>query len=232
MRLMLTALILLTSFSAYGELSKSTLQELKRLDQRNLKSELKQLVQAGHSPYGYREARKVIFEKIDNDNGEVCCVYSDNKCLKTRRLPNHTVMNIEHTWPQSLGARGIAKSDLHHLFPTDSQSNSRRSNLPFCEVEHVEWYGDGSQLGIDHRGEDCFEPPAEHKGDVARAMFYFAIRYDYRIDPEQERVLRKWHELDRVDQRELERHEAIVRHQRNRNVFIENPEIVELVQDF
>ena len=40
-------------------------------------------------------------------------------------------MNTEHTWPQSKGATGAAKSDLHHLFPTDSKANSIRGNHPF-----------------------------------------------------------------------------------------------------
>lgn len=141
-------------------------------------------------------------------------------------------MNVEHSWPQSHGARGTAKSDLHHLFPTTSSINSTRSNFPFCEVTQVKWAGEGSKMGKDVNGTTCFEPPAQHKGDLARAMFYFAIRYDFHIDEAQEKVLRKWSHEDPVDSFELERHKRIVDFQHNINVFVENPELIDDIADF
>ena len=217
---------------AHALLSRNQVNQLAHLSLNNLKSELHTLVSKGHDSLGYDRAKKTIFEKLDNHNGEVCCVYSEHNCMKVSSVPNHRVMNVEHTWPQSMGARGTAKSDLHHLFPTTSSVNSTRSNFPFCEVASVKWEDDGSKMGKDSSGVTCFEPPDHHKGDVARAMFYFAIRYDHTIDSAQEKVLRKWNHDDPVDSDELARHKRIVDFQHNINVFVENPELIDDIADF
>lgn len=217
---------------AHARLSHNQIDQLSHLNLKTLKSELHNIVAENHDSLGYDRAKEVIFKKLDNHNGEVCCVYSEDNCLRTSSVPNHKVMNVEHTWPQSHGARGTAKSDLHHLFPTTSSINSTRSNFPFCEVAEVKWEGEGSKMGRNDRGTICFEPPEHHKGDVARAMFYFAIRYNYDIDSPQEKVLRKWHHQDPVDKDELDRHKRIVDFQHNINVFIENPELVDDIADF
>ena len=235
MKLLILALTFLTlslSESAHALLSKNEVERIAHLNLPTMKSELRSIVSKNHDSLGYDRAKETIFEKIDNHNGEVCCVYSEDQCLKTSRVPSHKVMNIEHTWPQSMGARGTAKSDMHHLFPTTSSLNSTRSNFPFCEVSQTKWEGEGSKMGRNSKGTVCFEPPAHHKGDVARAMFYFAIRYNYDIDQDQEKVLRKWHHEDPVDSEELKRHQAIVKYQHNINVFIENPELVDDISDF
>jgi deoxyribonuclease-1 len=229
--LLCSLFVLVLSFEA-SALTKDESQKLLRLSKNQLKGELKRIISDNHNSIGYDRARDVIFEKIDNHNGEVCCVYSEEKCLKTTRLPSHKMMNIEHTWPQSLGARGTAKSDLHHLFPTKSDVNSTRSNFPFCEVVSAKWSGGGSKMGKDEHGTTCFEPPDEHKGNVARAMFYFSIRYNYPIDEAQEEVLRKWHHESPVDSEELLRHDEIVKVQKNINIFVVNPELVDAVADF
>ena len=36
-----------------------------------------------------------------------------------------------------------------------------------------------------------FEPPAEHKGNVARAIFYFSVRYKMKVTPTQEAFLKR-----------------------------------------
>lgn len=232
LNLVLSLLALLAISNAFARLPKGEVDRLSHLNLTGLKSELRTLVSHNHDSLGYDRAKETIFKKIDNREGEVCCVYSNAKCLRVSSVPNHKVMNVEHTWPQSHGARGTAKSDLHHLFPTTSQINSTRSNFPFCEVTQVKWEGDGSKMGKNANGTICFEPPEHHKGDVARAMFYFAIRYSYEIDSDQEKVLRKWNRIDPVDTDELERHQLIVRYQRNINVFIENPELIDDISDF
>ena len=219
------------SQSTFAQLSHSEIEQLSTLQEAQLKSQLRELISKGHQSLGYSQARKVIFEKIDNEDGEVCCVYSTHHCMKTRAMPSHKIMNVEHTWPQSQGATGTAKSDLHHLFPTQSRLNSTRSNFPFCEVAQIKFEGDGSKMGHNRNGAICFEPPADHKGDTARAMFYFAIRYNLNLTKDQEEVLKKWHKQDPVDEKELARHENIVRHQRNKNFFVLNPELVDLISD-
>ncbi|MCK9223770.1 MAG: endonuclease [Candidatus Muirbacterium halophilum] len=184
---------------------------------------------------GYTGARKAFFGEIDNVDGVVECVYT-GKTIKTSGIPNHTIMNCEHTWPQSKfgGAeKGTKKSDINHLFPTDSKSNSRRSNYPFGNVRKVTWQDGGSKLGTSDLGNfTVFEPRDEHKGDVARAMFYFAVRYTMAIDAHQENTLRKWHELDPVSEKEIARNAGVEEAQGNRNPFIDRPEFVDNIRDF
>src|SRR5690606_29294742 len=140
---------------------------------------------------------------------EVYCE-KDYKSPGPGRVPDNKVINVEHTWPQSkFGGRdrGMQKADLHHLFPTDSQMNSIRGNNPFGDVvrEKTTLKCQISKFGYNEAGQLVFEPPMNHKGNVARALFYFSIRYGLRIDRNQEAALREWHELDPVDAEEIER---------------------------
>ncbi len=184
------------------------------------------------SSVSYKDAKKRMFKTLDNRNGRVCSVYSDH-CLQTRKVPNHREMNAEHTWPKSRGAdRKPAISDLHHLFPCNSEVNSIRSSHPFCEVRDVEWTNGMSSMGTGGGRGKCFEPPHEHKGNVARSMMYFSIRYNKKIDSRQENFFRKWHKEDPVDQMEIDRNNAISRFQRNTNPFIDHPELVDFIADF
>lgn len=198
---------------------------------------------AGQKDLGYNGARTVMFgtiDDLDNDN-IVECVYtgrtatgvSDNGSASNQKL------NTEHTWPQSLGAVGPAKSDLHHLFPTDIDTNGARSSYPFGEVsskaqvfpQFVVEEGQ-SRLGMDSQGRTVFEPRSIHKGDVARAIMYFYTRYaldskcsvnlkNFRIE---QPILKKWNDQDPVDQAERDRNEAIYKAQGNRNPFVDHPE--------
>jgi endonuclease I len=185
-----------------------------------------------HSSISYRSAKDKMFKRLDVQDGKVYSVYS-NHSERSGRVPNHRVMNAEHTWPKSKGAKKKpAVSDLHHLFPCNSQINSVRSSFPFCEVHSVIQDHGQSVLGTDKFGTTCFQPPKEHRGNVARAMFYFASRYQMRIDPKQEAWFKKWHKEDPVDSSEVERNEAISRIQRNSNPFIDQPELVDFISDF
>ena len=92
------------------------------------------------------------------------------------------VMNTEHTWPQSKFStrflKDMQKSDLHHLFPTDSEMNNHRANLHFGNVISIknEQKCRGNKLGTQADGEMVFEVPDSQKGNSARAIFYFATR--------------------------------------------------------
>lgn len=197
-----------------------------------LKRELIRAAKYRHRSLSYKKSKVVIFSKLDNVDGVVCSVY-DDRCMRTRKVPNHRIMNVEHTWPKSKGAKTVpAVSDLHHLFPTDSEVNSKRSSHPFCEVRDVKWTNGLSSLGTSGRKGYCFEPPKEHRGNIARAMFYFAVRYNKRIDNREEKWLKKWHKDDPIDQAEIERNKKIIKIQKNTNPFIDYPEFVELISDF
>lgn len=200
-----------------------------------------------HHAVGYSAARKILFgpelfgEKVGNG-----LMVEDVYCGKRFHYKSvndvsnmHTKVNIEHTWPQSKFSRRFSKelqkSDMHHLYPTDSQANSRRGNFRFGEVSQGE--DDLNVQGCDasrfstHRGPK-FNPPDEHVGNVARSLFYFATRYDMEISQSEEMVLRLWHIMDPVDEDEIRRHEVIARYQNVRNPFIDYPELVDMIKDF
>ena len=60
-----------------------------------------------------------------------------------------------------------------------------------------------------------FEPPDDHKGDAARAMFYVAAVYGE----------------DAVDAKEKARNDAISTHQENRNPFVDVPALIDRLDD-
>lgn len=155
------------------------------------------------------------------------------------QIPDNTVVNVEHTWPQSRFTRkyptDMQKSDLHHLFPSDSEINSIRGNYPFGEVaqDKKDLKCPVSRFGATAEGRRvAFEPPEAHRGNVARALFYFSVRYDMAIDSAQEKALRKWHQEDPADVEEQARNDEIYKLQGNRNPFIDHPELVQKISDF
>lgn len=190
-----------------------------------LKKELLKLVN-NHVSVGYQRAQDLVFGDIDNRNGYVECVYT-GRLLKTNGEPDATNMNIEHTWPQSKGAVGIAKCDLHHLFPCDSKANGRRGNNPFGMVSGASWEEGGSRTDG-----DVFEVRKEQRGNSARGIFYFAIRYGLKITDAEEATLRAWHKADPVDELEKKRNDRVQNFQNNRNPFVDNPEFVDQISDF
>lgn len=194
---------------------------------------------------GYKGARKVLFGTLhlqeDNSGYYIKDVYCNKKIRKGKtrigpgQIPNHNVMNCEHTWPQSKFSsrfpRGLQKSDLHHLYPTDSNANSVRGNYNFDEVNGT-YVSDDCTASLTEGHGGNFEPPHEHKGNVARALFYFSVRYQIPIHHAQEVLLRKWHDADPVDNDEIERNNMIYNVQKNRNPFVDMPHLADKVSNF
>lgn len=182
----------------------------------------------------YSDATDFIFEK------DQCGNYSsEGDCY-----------NREHSVPKSwFNNASPMYSDAWHIYPTDGKINSYRSNNPFGEV------GSGassSKNGFSKWGKSVtpgysgtvFEPNDEYKGDFARTYFYFATRYQNRINnwggifvssyPHivqwQLDMLLRWNEMDPVSQKEIDRNEAVyASKQGNRNPFIDYPELVDLI---
>ena len=137
--------------------------------------------------------------------------------------------NREHLWPRSygIGDGGPDFTDLHNLRPCDVATNNSRGNR---------WFDDGGAAG-------SWEPPDYEKGDIARAMFYMAVRYDggeagvedleLAESPDAARAqfgklsaLIRWHALDPPDDAERERNGRVERLQGNRNPFVDRPALV------
>jgi endonuclease I len=172
----------------------------------------------------------------------VTCIYIgrslDHVTGTKAAFQNGKGLNAEHTWPQSKGAVGPAKADLHHLFPADAAANSRRGSFPFGEVTQATWAIGGSQLGTNASGQQVFEPRAQQKGDTARALLYFYTVYglDGRADTSnfrlEEETLKRWSQEDPVTATEVARNDAIQAVQGNRNPFVDHPEWVAAVGKF
>lgn len=178
----------------------------------------------------YSAATTFMFTELDKDpaSSEVECVYTGRRIVVGNDKPDATDMNTEHTWPQSLGAEQIpAKCDLNHLFPTDSDANSKRGNSPFGVVTGaVTWQEGGSKLGSGAAGL-VFEPRDVHKGNVARAMLYFAHQYGYALTAEEIALFKSWHAVDPVDDHEAARTLWIGAEQGSANPFVACPEMVD-----
>lgn len=194
----------------------------------------------------YDEARRILFGKLftqrDTKGTYVVDVYCKKKFYfrdvqEVMRMNER--VNTEHTWPQSKFSRQYSKdaqkSDLHHLYPSDSEANSRRGNYNFghvADIDDVLNVNDCDASHLSDRSGTIFQPPTDHRGNVARSLFYFATRYDLKIGPQEEQTLRKWHKEDPVDSAEQERHQAIAEIQKIRNPYIDHPELVEKISDF
>ncbi|MBR6247653.1 MAG: endonuclease [Muribaculaceae bacterium] len=148
-------------------------------------------------------------------------------------------------------------SDIYHLYPTDSRINNQRSNYPYGEcsggtrivttLDGVEYHGKGKLGTCTYPGYTgkVFEPDDEYKGDLARTYFYMAAAYNSLIGnwsspnllsdgarypiytPWTVEMLLKWHRMDPVSEKEINRNNAANELQENRNPFIDHPELAE-----
>jgi hypothetical protein len=208
-----------------------------------------------HKSLGYDTARKYLFGQIYLGQSmpgiyDVQEVYCDKKFtdadfggktnIGPRMYPvNGTILNTEHTWPQSRFTSrfdpNMQKSDLHHLYPTDSEMNSVRGSLRFGFVDQDSRILKCPQSRVGFRKEDhatVFEPPVNHRGNVARSIFYFSTRYQIKISAAEEAVLREWNKADPVDDFEKQKNDTIENLQGNRNPFIDYPELADHIQSF
>lgn len=168
-------------------------------------------------------------------------------------------INREHSFPQSwFDKRTPMKSDLFHVYPTDGYVNNQRSSYPYGECEggtrlsNDGYYGKGRLGHCTAPGYSgtVWEPDDEYKGDFARTYFYMATRYNTQIGswvnngtagtildgtsyPVYQswylNLMLKWHRQDPVSDKEIKRNDAAYDLQRNRNPFIDHPELVEYI---
>lgn len=212
-------------------------------------SELMERLAVAYAPrrsLGYDKGRDYLYSVIDNRDGILTGAYTgyEVRVSPTSSKPRQDAygqgINAEHVWPQSKGAKGAAKSDLHNLLPTRVRVNSTRGNNPFGEIPDSQtdrWFLKDIVLRVipsqnidgysESRGEQ-FEPREIKKGNIARAMFYFYTMYKAQADaadanffPSQRSVLCHWHNQDLADAEEAARSHAIAASpQGNENPFI------------
>lgn len=216
-------------------------QNIEHLTDGALKTALYNLV-TNHSSLGYDAAKGAIFTiaggGIDVVGGVIECIYTGITAAPDGTTAPGT-FNTEHSWPKSEGAdKEPATSDLNHLFPSDSSANSYRGNLPYGDTSCVSagscsWSIGGSAIGPVVGGADkVFMVRPSRRGDIARAHFYFSVRYQLSIPQAEEKWLRIWNLTDAPDQREIDRAGAIEGVQNKRNPFVDRPDFVEQIGDF
>ncbi|MEU4626455.1 endonuclease [Actinoplanes sp. NPDC023801] len=208
----------------------------------SLRSALHTIVSTGVTKLSYDgvwEALKVTDQDPANPSN-VRLFYSGVSRPKTLNGGATGNWNREHVWAQSHGDFGTVAgpgTDLHHLRPEDVTVNARRGNLDFDNGGSAVSGASGNYADA-----DSWEPRAAVKGDVARMLFYMAIRYEgddafanLEINnatgnsgvPYHGKLstLIAWHNADPPDAAEKARNQRIfASYQRNRNPFIDHPE--------
>lgn len=183
--------------------------------------ELRDLITTTHKKRTtYDELRYNTISKADaslNDSSKIVCIYSRKEV--SSKWDGGDTWNREHVWPQSTGwfKTSGAGSDLHHIRPETPSVNSSRGNKAF-----------GTKSGQ-------YLPVDEAKGDVARILFYLLTRYSesdsYKITAvaESMEMLLEWNKLDPVDALEKQRNRVCEDIQKNRNPFIDYPELADRI---
>lgn len=241
-------------------------QKVEDLSGFKLKTALKNLLKSTHNDRGYGALISIYFESdVDetyDGDGTIVDMYSESPnspdsydyaskreaCGSYRREAD--CFNREHIFPQgTFHKRYPMRSDFFHIYPTDGYVNGHRSNYPFGEVSNPEWTStNGSKRGINTYGSYrgvVFEPIDEFKGDIARALLYFATRYEDKVSSWNHPMLNgsrdvvysswfislllKWHKQDPVSLHESHRNQVGYKYQGNRNPFIDHPEWVEKI---
>ncbi|OBW40034.1 Extracellular ribonuclease precursor [Chryseobacterium sp. MOF25P] len=171
--------------------------------------------------------------------------------------------NREHAVPQStFNSNYPMYSDLHFVIPTDARINQLRNNYPYGIGNSTVHYTFSNTSKIANSAipnyiytNRVYEPINEFKGDIARMLLYFAVRYEDKLpvfnhstninpaidrspfdgtaerafDPAYISMLIQWHTQDPVSQREINRNNAVYAIQNNRNPFIDNPQWVNTI---
>lgn len=234
------ALCLIGAANPVLAVSEGSVPELSTLQNKELKKELRKIVIRDHrTTLSYTQARREIVGQLHMQSDRNGNFIHEVYCQKDyyMRGSDGGTLNVEHTWPQSRfsgSQKATQKSDLHHLYPADKDMNNRRANFKFGDVDgrSENLKCSESRLGLGRPDGPRFEPPDEHKGNVARALFYFSVRYSIPIDSDEEETLKSWNHLDPVDAEELERNDKIEKIQGNRNPFIDHPEYADRIADF
>lgn len=165
--------------------------------------------------------------------------------------------NREHSLPKSwFNEQHPAYYDMGHIIPTDGKVNGQRSNWPFGECANGTRLSKGSYVAKGKLGSSTFdgytnagtvfEPDDEYKGDFARMYMYMRVRYksmdmtydsgskmfndndaNYGMTNYSVALLMKWHRMDPVSKKEVDRNNGMQSVQNNRNPFIDYPILAE-----
>ena len=205
----------------------------------------------GHKEISYGDATWRAFRSTDvktvNGKDYWWDMYSNNLVS----TDGHSGMNIEHSVANSWweGVKNAAYKDLVHLNPSDATANNRKSNYPLGEVKDITWENGVTFVGKPKSGSGggssyVYEPTDEYKGDFARVFMYmfcaykdmqWGTRFTWMYDTSDplmfkawaQDLLLRWSASDAVSQKERDRNDGIEKEQRNRNPFIDLPDLAD-----
>jgi endonuclease I/chitodextrinase len=206
-RTLLSFLMSFAFISAFAQIPTGYYDGTAGLSGAALKTQLKQIITAGHVDHGYNglwtgyqttdrdniagisgyENDNTILDMYsENPNGAdpYTFTYGSNQCGSYSSEGD--CYNREHIVPQSLfNEQFPMKSDINFIRPTDGKVNGMRSNYPFGKVSATSYTSqNGSKLGTSasqgYSG-TVFEPIDAFKGDIARMIFYFVTRYETQL---------------------------------------------------
>ncbi|HPV15149.1 MAG TPA: endonuclease [Candidatus Cloacimonadota bacterium] len=209
-----------------------------------LQTALKALIST-NTNNSYNGAKAQLFQQLENHNGYVTCIYTGKEFNVGYNYTGSSDPNTEHVYAQSWfspSESSIKKADLHHLFPCEMRTNSSRGNLPIFTVAnhnnadvyytHTPWQ---SYRGQAYTGHTVFEPADQSKGNIARALLYFHVRYNDSLVQQYVNMLPElvvWSNEDPPDAHEITRNQGIYEYQGNRNPFIDHPEYVDRIWNY
>ncbi len=169
-----------------------------------------------------------------------------------------STIEIEHSVPKSWWGCDITHpdcpaKDLNHLYPADGSTNMSKNDNPLGVVSGTPTTDNGvSKIGsaiYDGYIGNVFEPANQFKGDFARSYFYIATAYEHYarkwdtskpenmmqnntypvFKPWAQTLLLQWHRQDVVSMKETTRNDQVYGIQKNRNPFIDHPELIEYI---
>jgi endonuclease I len=180
----------------------------------NLRAVLNTLI-SNYTFRSYDRARDVLQDSDEDPNNPNNIILVYNRASVLSRWDSGNTWNREHVWPQSYLLDAEQKADMHNLKPANPSVNSTRSNLRFVS-------GSGTH-GIVGGG---FFPGEEDKGDIARIVMFMHIRYNLNVSLVGDlNILLRWHDQDPVDAFESRRNDVIYNDTKNRNPFIDYPDL-------
>jgi len=254
MRHIITRLIMVLSCSVWAQ--GNYYQNALGLRDDSLRTALHDIID-NHNTFPYTssgtDTRDILkdTDRDPNNSDNVILLYSGRSVDADQEYNNGAGWNREHVWTKSRGNFGTSQgagTDAHHLRPCDISVNSVRGNRNFDDCAScVDVIDEGTDTGSDYDNVDwTFEPRDAVKGDVARMIFYMAVRYEGGGgDPDLEltdvlqpqgstqplhartSTLLEWHRNDTVDNFEMNRNEVVYGYQGNRNPFVDHPELAE-----
>lgn len=197
-------------------------------------------------------------DRNPENNNQVWALYREVPMAKLDQQVSSSIVgkwNREHIFAQSRGGFEVAMgdtadgigvytntsaattvdgvSDAHHIRVANGQENSSRNNKNFGNVASSTVYNGPSGT------------QGSWKGDVARALFYMAVRFnDLNVvngDPTEDNAgspsgnigdlatLLSWNNSDPSDDFEMNRNNYIYTWQMNRNPFIDHPNLADYI---